>query len=155
MQLSLLQNICPSRMAKTPPPRSPPPFHEVAWPIQDGQVGAMPGPPLSLSGPAVLVTSGAGGRASSTMTPVSAPSEVHARTLTGQLKGHAAGGISMKDDRVVPLLPSYPGGCNLCALACPLAKVRGEPSSAMSINKKDHTPPPRRVLSLSVFFSYT
>lgn len=90
-------------------------------------------------------------------TPPSTPSEEHARTLTGQPKGHGALGISMKDDRVVPP-PPYPGGCHLCVLACPLAKVRGEPSSAMSVNKKGShlttTPPPsppRQALSVFSF----
>ncbi|CAG11462.1 unnamed protein product [Tetraodon nigroviridis] len=67
-------------MAKTPSP----PFREVARPIQDGQVCARPGPSV-IRRPSCAVTSGTGASIIHD-NPVSAPSEEHARTLTGQLR---------------------------------------------------------------------
>lgn len=160
MQLSLLRNICPSSMAKTPPPPHLPPSERSPGLSRMGRCA--PGrAPLSLRGPAVLSRL-AQGPSIIHDDPASAPppphSEEHARTLTVQLKGHGALGISMKDDRVVPP-PPYRGGCHHCMLACPLAKVRGEPSSAMSVNKKGShlttTTSPPLPGSVCVFFSYT
>lgn len=129
MQLSLLsplQNICPSNVAASP--LSP---REVACPVQDGQVCAGPGPSV-IKRPSCAVTSGI--EAGVIHDPVSAPSEGHTQTLTGQHEGKAMHGISMKDDRVVPSL--HPGGRHLRMLAYPPARVQDGPSSAMSVNKK-------------------
>lgn len=63
------------------PPLSP---HEVAWPIQDGQVRASPGPSV-IKRSSCAVTSGAGASIIHD-DPVSAPSKEHARTLMGQLR---------------------------------------------------------------------
>lgn len=85
VQLSPLQNICPSSIAKDPPPPSlslsP---REVAWPIRDGQVRARPGPSV-IKRPSCAVTCGAGASIIRD-DPVSAPSEERARTLAGQLR---------------------------------------------------------------------
>lgn len=76
--LSPLQNICPSNVAAAP--LSP---REVARPAQDEQVCAGPGPSV-IKRPSCAVTSGIG--AGVIHDPVSAPSEGHTQTLTGQLR---------------------------------------------------------------------
>ncbi|TWW58729.1 hypothetical protein D4764_06G0002590 [Takifugu flavidus] len=98
----------------------PPSPREVAWPIQDGQVRARPGPSV-IKRPSCAVTSGAGASIIHD-DPVSAPSEERARTLTGQPRVKPRAEFSMKDDRVIP--STYPGGCHLWAPARPPAKVR-------------------------------
>lgn len=107
--------------------------------------------PLSLSGPAVPSRL-AQGASIIHDDPGSAPSEERARTLTGRPRVKPRAEFSMKDDRVIP--STYPGGCHLRAPARPPAKVRGEPSSAVSVNKKAHTSTPP-LGSVCVFFSYT
>lgn len=76
--LSPLQNICPSNVAAAPLS-----LREVACPAQDGQVCAGPGPSV-IKRPSCAVTSGIG--AGVIHDPVSAPSEGHTQTLTGQLR---------------------------------------------------------------------
>ncbi|TNN89424.1 hypothetical protein EYF80_000027 [Liparis tanakae] len=71
-------NICPSNVAASP--LSP---REVACPAQDGQVCAGPGPSV-IKRPSCAVTSGI--EAGVIHDPVSAPSEGHTQTLTGQLR---------------------------------------------------------------------
>lgn len=76
--LSSLHNICPSNVAAAP--LSP---REVACPAQDGQVCAGQGPSV-IKRPSCAVTSGK--EAGVIHDPVSAPSEGHTQTLTGQLR---------------------------------------------------------------------
>lgn len=94
--------------------------------------------PLSLSGPAVLSRL-AQGRASSTMTLSQPPQRSMHGPWWGSWGSHRVRNI-YEGRPCRPLL--VPWRCHLCVLACPPAKVQDEPSSAMSVNKKDHTSPP-------------
>lgn len=139
--LSSFQNICPSNMAGAP--FSP---HEVACPARDGQVCAGPDPSV-IKQPSCAVTSGL--EVGVIHDPVSAPSEGHTQTLTGQLRVKPRMEYLWRTTTLSP--PCALVGRHLWMLAYPPAKVQDGPSSAVSVNKRGNIthPLPPAVSSVS------
>lgn len=132
--LSPLQNICPSNVAAAS--LSP---NEVACPAQDGQVWAGPGPSV-IKQPSCAVTSGI--EAGVIHDPVSAPSEGHTQTLTGQLRVKPCMEYLWRTTTSSP--PRTLVGATSACLPTLLPKCRmGPHQPCQSIKKREHhTSPP-------------
>lgn len=130
--LSPLQNICPSNVAAAF--LSP---CEVACPAQDGQVWAGPGPSV-IKQPSCAVTSGI--EAGVIHDPVSAPSEGHTQTLTGQLRVKPCMEYLWRTTMSSP--PRTLVGATSACLPTLLPKCRmGPHQPCQSIKRENITPP--------------